>query len=81
MAQQMPYRDPYYRYRVDPTFNSLVKLLEGILLQAQFTPTELREACIIAAVKHDQLRPIKFAANDQVEFSQYVLDQLLKEKL
>ena len=49
------YRMPAYeRYRRDPMFNALVRLLLAELGKANFTPTELREAVIVAATIHEE---------------------------
>ena len=48
------------RYQRDPLFHAMVNLLRGELAKGEFTPTELREAVILAATMHDaeNVRPI-----------------------
>jgi hypothetical protein len=48
------------RFRRDPLFASVVHALYGMVARAQLTPTELREAVILAAVMFEQnnIRPI-----------------------
>ncbi len=41
------------RYQRDATFRSLVDVLEHYIHQGTYTPTELREAAILAATIHE----------------------------
>lgn len=64
----MNYRTPADdRYARDPVFTTLVDILYTLLDQAEnkFTPTELREAVMLAATKYEYLhvRPLFFTAN------------------
>ena len=45
---------PEERYQRDPQFHQLVDILTGCIRRAEFTPTELREAVILAAIKYEQ---------------------------
>lgn len=47
---------PQERYLRDPEFHTLVDLLENFIQQAKYTPTELREACILAATRYEMYR-------------------------
>jgi hypothetical protein len=47
---------PSQRYQDDPTFRRLVDSLEHLLHQAQTTPSELREACLLAHIHYEQRR-------------------------
>jgi hypothetical protein len=51
---------PEERYRRDPVFHALVDMLRSALAGGNFTPTELREAAILAAAAHEMetLRPL-----------------------
>ncbi len=53
---------PADRYQTDAWFHSLVATLEGLLAQGDFTPSELREAVILAATIYTQrtIRPMIF---------------------
>jgi hypothetical protein len=52
---------PEERYHRDPQFKMLVDTLELHIHRAQFTPTELREAAILAAIKYEcrTVRPLR----------------------
>lgn len=51
-------QDVFHRYTHDPVFAHLVDLI-GSLLEGQdgllFTPSELREACMLATMRYEQL--------------------------
>jgi hypothetical protein len=53
------YKDsPEERYVRDPQFHALVSCLEAFIHKAQFSPSELREAVILAATRYEMRRPI-----------------------
>ena len=45
------------RYRTDPVFHRLVDILRGILHENQATPSELREALMLAAYIEEMENP------------------------
>lgn len=51
---------PQERYERDPQFHALVNVMRQYIIQAQFTPTEIREAAMLAAIQHEsyQIRHI-----------------------
>lgn len=46
-------KTPREKYQNDPEYNRLVKMLEGFIHHARFTPSELREACILACINYE----------------------------
>lgn len=54
------------RYQQDPYFHQLVKMLRNCIEQAQFTPTEIREAAMLAQILYEEthVRPIIFTKDD-----------------
>lgn len=48
---------PEQRYMNDIDFRRLVDLMQSFLGKSQFTPTELREAAILAATRHSITSP------------------------
>jgi hypothetical protein len=48
---------PDERYLRDPMFRALVDVLEAQIHNAQYTPSELREAVILAATRYEMRRP------------------------
>jgi hypothetical protein len=45
---------PFDRYERDPSFRHLVDAIEMLLHEAKFTPTEVREAGIVACVRFEE---------------------------
>lgn len=62
--------EPRERYARDPVYRSLVDSLMSAIHQAQYTPTELREAVILAAIQYEAQfpRPIIMVRKDQPAF-------------
>ncbi len=54
---------PNERYMRDPVFHALVDRLYEAIAGAQFTPTELREAVILAATKYEMTHVRDFTGN------------------
>lgn len=49
---------PEERYQTDPHFHMLVDVLTNAIAQAQYTPSELREAALLAAI-HYEMRYVR----------------------
>ena len=45
--------DMRYRYQTDPQFKNLVDLFESFLHRADFTPSEIREAAMLASINYE----------------------------
>lgn len=65
------------RMRNDPLFAALVKQLEAAIQQGQFTPSEIREALLVAQVKYEMEhpRPITFSPSLTME-----LEYMMRKK-
>jgi hypothetical protein len=46
-----------YRYLHDPQVRALVDYLEHSIHALQFTPSEIRECAMLAAIRYEQRRP------------------------
>jgi len=46
-------KSPKEKYMNDPEYHHLVNTLEQLIEQAKFTPSELREACILASINYE----------------------------
>lgn len=44
---------PQERYERDPQFRTLVDTLHAAIQRCQYTPTEIREAAMLAAIHYD----------------------------
>lgn len=48
---------PEERYQRDPAFHVLVDMLRSAIVQATYTPTEIREAAMLACILVEMERP------------------------
>ena len=46
-------KTPMEKYHNDPEYHMLVDTIENFIRQAQFTPSEIREACILACTRYE----------------------------
>lgn len=46
-------KTPKEKYLNDPAYNHLVRMLEDLIERARFTPSELREACVLASINYE----------------------------
>ncbi len=51
------------RFRNDPEFCALVKNFEALISSAKFTPSEIREAALLAQIRYEMYnpRPVEFS--------------------
>lgn len=49
---------PEDRYRTDVAFAALVDTMHDYIVRVRFTPSELREAAILAAIRYELRRPV-----------------------
>lgn len=45
------------RYMNDALFHNLVNTLFNLIEHGNFTPTEIREACLLAQIKYEEISP------------------------
>lgn len=59
--------EPRARYHRDPEFHALVDYMRAMIHRAQFSPSELREAAILAAIMYEETNPraIQLRSEDQ----------------
>lgn len=55
----MDYSDPRSRYRTDPHFSALVDQIRMWIRRLDYTPSEVREAGMLAAVLEEMERPME----------------------
>lgn len=60
------------RYLRDPAFRNLVAVLEALIYKAEYTPTELREAVILAAIHVNNCKPAAPVVLTQTEYDAFV---------
>jgi len=54
MSNTIDYKSPRDRYYQDLEFHLLVDTLLYQIIQARFTPSELRQAAILASIKYEE---------------------------
>ena len=47
---------PNYRYTHDPEFKQLTDLLESFIRRCDFTPSEVRQAAMLACINYEMMR-------------------------
>lgn len=52
-------KTPNEKYENDQSYRRLVDTLEALVVQAEFTPSEIREACMLACIRHERYRRIR----------------------
>jgi len=50
-------KTPEQKYSNDPEYNRFVDMVESFLEHAQFTPSEVREMCMLACIHHEYRKP------------------------
>lgn len=53
-------KTPAEKYMNDPEYNALVNMLEQFIERARFTPSEMREACVMACINYEMRRVREF---------------------
>ena len=51
-------KTPNEKYENDQSYRQLVDMLTALIHQAEFTPSEIREACMLACILHEHYRRI-----------------------
>ena len=52
-------KTPKEKYANDNNYRRLVDTLEALIVQAEFTPSEIREACMLACILNEQYRRVR----------------------
>lgn len=47
---------PRRKYQKDRSYKYLVDAIEGLIHQGEFTPSEIREACMLACIHYEERR-------------------------
>ncbi len=45
------------RYMNDPKFHALVDMMLSVIMNGEFTPTEIREAAMLAQIRYEEIKP------------------------
>jgi hypothetical protein len=58
------------RYESDYRFRQMVDMMESLIREMEFTPTEIREAAMLAQMKYEQYAPFgvrRFLTREELE--------------
>lgn len=73
-------RSPREKYMNDPEYNHLVRTLESMIERAQFTPSELREACVLASINYEMRHIRDKQIPAEVEQAFNILDRFTSKR-
>lgn len=51
------FKSPEHRYLNDPEFHALVDMMLSYIVRCQYTPSEMREASMMACIKWETIKP------------------------
>ena len=74
-------KTPREKYMNDPEYHHLVITLEQLIEQARFTPSELREACILASINYEMRHIRDYHINPRVTEALDILDGYVTKAL
>lgn len=67
-------KTPREKYENDPEYHELVRMLESFIERAQFTPSELREAAVMASINYEMRRVRPMTIDPQLADALQILD-------
>lgn len=73
-------KTPREKYMNDPEYRHLVYMLESFIERAQFTPSELREACVLACINYEMRHHRGMTIDPRAEEAFRVLDEFTARK-
>lgn len=59
---------PEYRYMRDPLFRAMVDTFYHAIVKCEVTPTEVREAAMLACIRYEANRPARMLYDMDMEF-------------
>lgn len=73
-------KSPREKYMNDPEYHHLVQMLENLIERAKFTPSELREACILASINYETRNIRGTKINLKVEDALQTIDEFMNRR-
>lgn len=68
-------KTPREKYMNDVEFHNLVNHLESLISRAHFTPSELREACVLASINYEMRHIRSFQIDPELDHALRILDK------
>ena len=73
-------KTPREKYMNDPEYHRLVDMLEQFVDSARFTPSELREASVLACINYEMRHVRDMTIDPRTEQAFMVLDEFVSRK-
>ena len=73
-------KTPRDKYINDPEYHHLVNMLESFIERSQFTPSELREACVLACINYEMRHVRSMTIDPRAEEAFRILDEFTTRK-
>lgn len=70
-------KTPKEKYMNDPEYHHLVSTLEHLIEEARFTPSELREACVLASINYEMRHVRDLNIHPEVSHAFEILDKFI----
>jgi hypothetical protein len=70
-------KTPKEKYMNDPEYRHLVTMLEELIERARFTPSELREACILASINYEMRHVQESQIDPRLDGALIILDDFV----
>lgn len=68
-------KTPREKYMNDPEYHRLVEFLESFIEHARFTPSELREAAVLASINYEMRHVREQTIDPRTEAALRILDE------
>ena len=75
MNKRQGLQTPRDKYMNDPEYNHLVRTLEHFIESAHFTPSELREAAVLASINYEMRHIRSIQTDPELDNALQVLDR------
>lgn len=59
------FESPHERYHRDPDFHALVDMMVSYIAQCKYTPSEMREASLLACIKWESIKPPEITIREE----------------
>jgi len=73
-------QSPRDKYMNDPEYHALVCALESHIESARFTPSELREACVLASINYEMRHIRDMRIDPRIQDALIVLDEFTSRR-
>lgn len=73
-------KSPREKYMNDPEYHQLVSTRENFIESARFSPSEMREACVLACIKYEMRHVRENSTDPRAAEAFRVLDEFICRK-